>query len=105
MQQARALAEHYWNVLLPLRVQVLQQTQLEYNAMVTGVFQLLTAKRDEIDAGRGYIESLRDYWLARTDLESAVGGDLALAEPPPASALPPAPEGGDMPEQHHHRGG
>lgn len=105
MQQARALAEHYWNVLLPLRVQVLQQTQLEYNAMVTGVFQLLTAKRDEIDAGRGYIESLRDYWLARTDLESAVGGDLALAEPPPASALPPAPERGDMPEQHHHHGG
>lgn len=79
MQHAHALAEHYWTVLLPLRQQVLRQTQLEYNAMVAGVFQLLVAKRDEIDAGRGYIEALRDYWLARTDLESAVGGELPLS--------------------------
>jgi cobalt-zinc-cadmium efflux system outer membrane protein len=101
MQRARALAEQYWTVLLPLRVQVLRQTQLEYNAMLVGVFQLLVAKRDEIDAGRGYIEALRDYWIARTDLESAVGGELALAVPPPASALPPAPGGGAHHEHHH----
>ncbi len=106
MQQARALAEQYWTVLLPLRVQVLRQTQLEYNAMLVGVFQLLVAKRDEIDAGRGYIEALRDYWIARTDLESAVGGELALAASPPASAIPPAPGGGEPHEHHdHHQGG
>jgi cobalt-zinc-cadmium efflux system outer membrane protein len=105
MAQARALAQHYWDVLLPLRVRVVRQTQLEYNAMLVGVFQLLVAKRDEIDAGRGYIESLRDYWLARTDLESAVGGELGLVEPPPASPLPPAPEEAEGRQPHHHHGG
>jgi cobalt-zinc-cadmium efflux system outer membrane protein len=105
MAQARALAQHYWDVLLPLRVRVVRQTQLEYNAMLVGVFQLLVAKRDEIDAGGGYIESLRDYWLARADLESAVGGELALAEPPPASPIPPAPEDADRRRPHHHHGG
>jgi outer membrane protein, heavy metal efflux system len=106
MAQARALADHYWDVLLPLRVRVLQQTQLEYNAMLVGVFQLLTAKRDEIDAGRAYIEALRDYWIARTDLESAVGGELALAEPSPASAVPPPGSGqGREQQQHHQHGG
>jgi outer membrane protein, heavy metal efflux system len=103
MQQARALAEHYWDVLLPLRVEALRQTQLEYNAMLVGVFQLLVAKRDEIDSGRAYIESLRDYWIARTDLESAVGGELPLTEPPPTSVTPPAPEGTTQP-QHQHGG-
>lgn len=103
MAHARALAEHYWTTLLPLRVQVLRQTQLEYNAMVASVFQLLVAKRDEIDAGRGYIEALRDYWVARCDLESAVGGELVLVEPPPASAVPPPPDGGEG-HQHHHGG-
>jgi outer membrane protein, heavy metal efflux system len=76
MDQARRLAEHYRTVLLPLRSKIIQQTQLEYNAMLAGVFQLLLAKRDEIDAGASYIEALRDYWLARTELESAVGGEL-----------------------------
>jgi outer membrane protein, heavy metal efflux system len=74
--------------------------------MLVGVFQLLTAKRDEIDAGRAYIEALRDYWIARTDLESAVGGELALAEPSPASAVPPPGSGqGREQQQHHQHGG
>jgi len=76
METSRRLAEQYRTVLLPLRAKVFQQTQLEYNAMLAGVFQLLLAKRDEIDAGASYIEALRDYWLARTELESAVGGEL-----------------------------
>jgi outer membrane protein, heavy metal efflux system len=104
MEHARALAAHYWDVLLPLRMQVVQQSQLQYNAMQIGVFQLLTAKRDEVDAGRGYIEALRDYWIARTDLESAVGGELALAEPPRASPRPPVPGSDEQPQQHHHGG-
>jgi outer membrane protein, heavy metal efflux system len=79
MDQSRRLAERYRTTLLPLRSRIIRQTQLEYNAMLTGVFQLLLAKRDEIDAGASYIEALRDYWLARTELESAVGGDLVDA--------------------------
>jgi len=40
------------------------------------VFNLLQAKRDEIAAYRGYIEAVRDYWIARTELERAVAAPL-----------------------------
>jgi cobalt-zinc-cadmium efflux system outer membrane protein len=46
--------------------------------MLTGVFQLLLARQNQIDAQRQSIEALRDYWLARTALEKAVGGRLVL---------------------------
>lgn len=76
MLSARARVEYYRKVLLPLRGTIVEQTQLEYNAMLVGVFQLLQAKQAEIEAGRGYIEALRDYWIARAELEHAVGGRL-----------------------------
>lgn len=55
--------------VLPRRAEILDETQKEYNGMQIGVFQLLQAKRDQIDAGRQYIERLRDYWLARSDVD------------------------------------
>jgi hypothetical protein len=38
------------------------------------VFQLLQAKREQIEAGRQFIESLRDYWLARTAYNQTLSG-------------------------------
>ena len=73
---ARARAAHYRKTVVPLRQRVAQQTQLEFNGMLVGVFQLLQAKRDEVEAGRGYIAALRDYWIARTDLEAALGAEI-----------------------------
>jgi outer membrane protein TolC len=29
-----------------------------------------------VNAGREYVEALRDYWVARAELEKAVGGSL-----------------------------
>lgn len=52
MESARRRAEYYSRVALPLRHRLVQQTQLQYNAMQVGVFQLLQAKREEIEAGR-----------------------------------------------------
>jgi len=73
---SRARAEYLKRVVLPLRHRIVEESQRRNNGMLLGVFQLLEARRAEIDAGRQYIESLRDYWLARTDLERAVGGKL-----------------------------
>jgi outer membrane protein, heavy metal efflux system len=81
----REMALHYRNVLLPLRSQISEQSLLHYNGMFISVFQLLAAKQAEIDAQRGYIETLRDYWQARAELARAVGGGLP--------APPAAPEG------------
>jgi len=78
----RGVVEHYRTVLLPLRERVVQHAQLRYNAMLLGVFQLLLARREQMDAYRDYLGSVRDYWTARADLERAAGGSLtgALAQ-------------------------
>jgi cobalt-zinc-cadmium efflux system outer membrane protein len=76
MVAARGRAEHYQRVLLPLRHRILAETQRQYNAMLAGPFQLLQAKRDEIEAGRGYVEALTEYWVARSELERELGCDL-----------------------------
>ena len=52
------------------------RSQLQYNAMQLGIFQLLQAKRQQINTGILYIETLRDYWLARTELEQILNGRL-----------------------------
>ena len=98
------------SAVLPLRHQIVRETQLQYNAMRAGVFQLLQAKRDEIDAGREYVESLRDYWVARADLERAVGGRLpaTVASTRPATPGPDAttqPVSGGEEHQHRHKQG
>jgi cobalt-zinc-cadmium efflux system outer membrane protein len=85
MLAARDRALRQAKVVLPLRQQIVRQTQLQYNAMLVGVFQLLEAKRAEIDAGREYIESLVEYWTARAELERAVGGRLTAAAAAPTT--------------------
>ena len=71
---ARDTAEYYRRVLVPIRGTILDQTQLEYNAMIVGAFQLLQAKRDQVVAATSYIDALKTYWLARTALEQILAG-------------------------------
>lgn len=71
---ARERALTLRDVVLPLRHRVVEQTQLEYNGMLVGIYQLLQAKRDEIAAARDYVLALREYWTARAALDAAVGG-------------------------------
>jgi cobalt-zinc-cadmium efflux system outer membrane protein len=82
---ARQTALHYRDTLVPLRRTVLDQSLLHYNGMFIGAFQLLTAKQAEVEARRGYIEAIRDYWNARAELARAVGGALPPPSPPPPS--------------------
>lgn len=83
--EARARAEYVRDVLLPRRRRILYLTQLEYNAMIRGVFQLIQARQNVAVAEMQLIEAQRDYWTARTDLETAmsgVGGFSARPERP-----------------------
>lgn len=80
MIAARNRAEYYRREVLPIQQQILEETQLQYNGMFVGVFQLLQAKQAQIDAGREYIESQREYWIARSELERAVGGRLKQSD-------------------------
>jgi cobalt-zinc-cadmium efflux system outer membrane protein len=101
----RTKAERYRTDLIPIREQVVAFSQQQYDAMLLGVFQLIAAKQAETTAYRASIEALRDYWVARVDLERAIGGRLPIAEapaasPPPPASPPPSPAPGD--HTHHH---
>lgn len=72
----RKVAERYQSHVIPVRQQLVESLQLHYNYMLKGVFELLQSKKDEIEAEREYIEVLKNYWIARTELERAVGGKL-----------------------------
>jgi cobalt-zinc-cadmium efflux system outer membrane protein len=88
---------HYRGVLLPLKQQVVDQSQLEYNAMLIGLFQLLQAKRDQVRTAAAYVEDHRDYWIARTNVEQLLAGRLppeeGTREPRNTSSSPGAAEG------------
>jgi cobalt-zinc-cadmium efflux system outer membrane protein len=74
LRSARESAMHYRSVVLPLGDQILGETQLQYNAMGIGVFQLLQTKREQVEAARTYVELLRDYWVARTEVARLEAG-------------------------------
>lgn len=73
---AGRVVERYENVMLDLQNRIVDETQAQYNAMQVGVFQLLLAKQLQIETGQRYIAALRDYWLARTELEQILQGRL-----------------------------
>jgi cobalt-zinc-cadmium efflux system outer membrane protein len=97
------------DALLPARRQIVEQSQLHYNAMLLGLFDLLRAKQDEFAAERQAIEARRDYWIARADLERALGGPVreftastAPATQPSAPSTATAPASMESHEHHHH---
>ncbi len=92
MIAARQRAGYYRRVLLPLRARVLAQTQLEFNGMQVGVFQLLQAKQQEVETSKQYVDALRDYWIARAQLTQILDGRLAHLAPGIGLPIPTAEE-------------
>lgn len=64
---------------LPKVKRLVRETLRNYNAMQIGVFNVFVAKQQEIDAARGYLETLSDAWMARLDLEELLAGSLNVA--------------------------
>jgi cobalt-zinc-cadmium efflux system outer membrane protein len=76
MQGSQDRALYYRDILLPLHERIVNESQLHYNAMQLGVFELIRAREQQIETAAAYIEALRDYWLARADLEQILSGRL-----------------------------
>jgi len=74
---ARDLTSYIGKRLLPTQQKALNLTLEQYNFMLKGAYDLLLAKQNEVAAERSYIEAWRDYWIARAELERAVGGTLS----------------------------
>jgi len=68
--------------IVPLRQKMLAQTQLAYNGMLEGIYDLLESFRESVLSGQMAIDAVKDYWIALAELEHAVGGRL----PAPTSA-------------------
>ena len=86
------LAKHYRDEIVPLRKRISEEMLLRYNGMLASVFELLADSRDSVMSVNAYIEALRDFWLADSDLEAALtsGSPGAMGGGSKAMALPAA---------------
>lgn len=66
------LAQHYRDEIVPLRKKISDENLLRYNGMLISVFELMADARSQMASVNGYIEALRDFWLAETDLQGAM---------------------------------
>jgi outer membrane protein, heavy metal efflux system len=102
LESKREIARFYQEELLPNEARILSQSILNYNAMAIGNFELFTAKTEEKQAEREYIDAIKEYWITRAELERALGGNINRpgqgenkSVTPPGTALSSAASGKD----------
>ncbi len=81
------IARHYRDEVVPLRKRISDENLLRYNGMLIGVFELLADARAQVAGVNGYMEALRDFWIAQTDLDMALVGRPDLPWAPGASIV------------------
>ena len=86
------IAKHYRDEIVPLRKRISEENLLRYNGMLIGIFELLADAREQVASVSAAVEATRDFWLADTNLQTA----LTAGSPGPASLVRPAnaPAGG-----------
>ena len=75
---ARQVTLSYQNEILPLQEKILEQVQLQYNAMQVGTPRLLLAKQQQIEAGRDYIQAFYNYHVARVEFDQILKGRTVI---------------------------
>ena len=78
---AYELARHYRDEVVPLRKRISDENLLRYNGMLSSVFELLADSRDQVISVTAAVESLRDHWVAETNLQTALTGRSPAASP------------------------
>jgi outer membrane protein TolC len=68
------IAGHYQRDVLPLRKIISDEMMLRYGAMQVDVFTLLLEAQQKLNANAAAADALRDFWLASTDLSTAMAG-------------------------------
>jgi outer membrane protein TolC len=88
-RSAYDIARHYQREILPLRQIITEEMQLRFSSMQIDVFALLTEARQRLASLRGAIDAKRAFFLAQSELQTAVtGGGSGAREQPttPAAA-------------------
>lgn len=99
----RGLVEEYRGAVIPVREKITAEIQKHYNYMLLGNYDLIRAKQNEILANTEYIDSLKQYWIARSDLEKAISSKLTLGKSVEKNMKTEEPIA-DMSQMHHHGG-
>ncbi|HKA90971.1 MAG TPA: TolC family protein [Haliangiales bacterium] len=73
---AHALALRMRATVLPLRAQLDDESLRQYNAMNLSAFELLVARREHVAAEERAVAALRDYWIARAEVDQLRAGAL-----------------------------
>lgn len=68
------IAKLYDGKLVPLRNIISEEMLLQYNGMLSDLFELLVDARSRNQTNIAAIEALREFWLATVDLQVAVVG-------------------------------
>lgn len=66
------VARHFRDEVVPLRKRISDENLLRYNGMLVSVFELLADAKAQIASVTGAVEALRDYWMAETNLQTAL---------------------------------
>ena len=95
-RSAYDLARHYRDEIVPLRRFLNEETGLRYNGMLLSVWDWLADTRAQALTVASAIEAQRDFWIAETDLRTALTGTSpgALATLRAATPAGPANSGG-----------
>jgi hypothetical protein len=84
------VAKHYRDEVVPLRKRISEETLLRYNGMLIGVFELLADSREQVRSVSAYVEALRDFWVADTNLQTSITGrspGASASDGPAATAV------------------
>jgi outer membrane protein TolC len=76
LRAAHAIALRQRDEMLPLRRSIAEQDRLRYDAGQISVFDLLADSRAEIAGVSDYLQSVRDFWIARSSLDAALSGPV-----------------------------
>lgn len=73
------IASHYQREIIPLRKIITEEMQLRFSSMQVDIFALLTEARQRLASLRGAIDARQSFFLAQSELQTAVHGGGAPA--------------------------
>jgi len=68
------IARHMEGMMLPLRQRISAEQLLQYNGMLISVFDLLSDLLSATNMEAEYVNAVRSFWLADTNLQSVLSG-------------------------------